>query len=126
MSRRTTRRARRLPARRLLYLAVFVGAALVGSAFVRVSLQDNALAREEAAARAQIVLLEAQQAALKADVAMRETPAYVEQQAHELGYVKPGEGLASVKDVAPRSSPQQAATPTETRLDRWLTLFFHP
>lgn len=126
MSRRRTR-ARRLPTRRLLYLALFVLAALVGSSFVRVTLHDNALAREAAAVRAEILMLEAQQAALNAEIAMRETDAYVEQKARELGYVKPGEGLASVRGgTAARSGSNAEARPAASRMERWLSLFFHP
>jgi cell division protein FtsB len=117
-----------LPRRRLLYLAVLIGAAIVGSAFVRVTLQDNALARESLATRGEIAMLEAQQSYLQAEIATRQTPAYVEQKAHELGYVKPGEGLASVRDA----NPVPAATPKTAdvkvalvaRVQRWLALFF--
>jgi cell division protein FtsB len=124
MSRRRSR-ARRLPTRRLLYLAIFIIAALVGSSFVRVTLQDNALAREAAAVRAEILLLEAQQAALHAEIAMRETDAYVEQKARELGYVKPGEGLASVRGgTTPRSASNADGGRESSRLERWLSLFF--
>ena len=129
MSRRRTR-ARRLPRRRLLYLAVLVGAALVGSAFVRVTLQDNALARESLATRAQIAMLETQQSYLQAQVAARETSAYIEQKAHEYGYVKPGEGLASVRDAAPQQTniarePDGRETAI-ARVQRWFAFFFHP
>ncbi len=126
MSRRRTR-ARRLPTRRLLFLAIFLLAALVASSFVRVTLQDNALAREAAGARAEIGLLEAQQAGLKAEIVMHQTDAYVEQKARELGYVKPGEGLASVRDATTaRSSAAIASQTSMSRLQRWLSLFLHP
>lgn len=126
MSRGRTR-ARRLPTRRLVYLAIFVLAGLVGSSFVRVTLQDNALARETAGVRAELVVLEAQQAVLRADLAMRKTDAYVEQKAREQGYVKPGEGLASVRDGTPaRASERAVADGLGSRLLRWLALFFHP
>jgi len=124
MSRARTRRARRLPTRRLVYLAVFVLAALVGSAFVRVTLQDNALAREAAGMQAEIAVLEAQQAMLRGEVALRSTPAYVEQKARDLGYVKPGEGLATVREDPTRAASAGTASASETRLERWLRLFF--
>lgn len=125
MSRRRTRRAS-VP-RRLLHLALFLLAVLVGSSFVRITLQDHALAREAAGVRAEIAIFEVQQAALRAEVALRQTDGYVEQKARELGYVKPGEGLAAVRD-APRASPNAGKTPTttSTRFQRWLALFFHP
>ena len=113
--------------RRLLYLALFLLAVLVGSSFVRITLQDRALAREAAGVWAEIALLEVQQAAQRAEVALRQTDAYVEQKARELGYVKPGEGLAAVRD-APRASPNAGATQTttSTRFQRWLALFLRP
>ncbi len=126
MSRRRTR-ARRLPTRRLLYLALFLLAALVGWSFLRVTLQENALARETARVRADIALLQAQQAGLRAEVLGRETDAYVEQKARELGYVKPGEGLASLRDATPARQPRAATPPNApSRIERWLALFFHP
>lgn len=128
MSRRR-RGSRRLPTKRLAYVAVLVAAALVGSAFVRVTLHDNALAREALAVRGQIAMLEAQQAMLNAEIATRETPAYVEQKARDYGYVKPGEGLASVRDATPRQTATgRAAEPRDilmARLQRWLALFWH-
>ena len=129
MSRRRTR-PQRLPTRRLVFLAALIGAALVGSAFVRVTLQDNALAREAVGVQGQIAMLEAQQAVLNAQIATQQTPAYIEQKAREHGYVKPGEGLASVRDAAPQQTRTTAAPDAKEtvieRLQRWLALFFHP
>ena len=128
MSRRRTR-SRRFSTRRLAYLALLIGAAVVGSAFVRVTLQDNALAREMLATRAQIAMLETQQSYLQAEVAQRGTASYIEQQARELGYVKPGEGLASVRDAAPTQTHPATPDANETviaRISRWLALFLHP
>lgn len=102
-------------------------AALVGSSFVRVTLQDNALAREAAGVQAEIALLEAQRAMLDGELALRKTDAYVEYKARESGYVRPGEGLASVRDVTPvRASDAAAPDGVTARLGRWLALFFHP
>ncbi|HYY55293.1 MAG TPA: septum formation initiator family protein [Candidatus Dormibacteraeota bacterium] len=129
MSRRRTR-SRKLPTRRLVYLAVLIGAALVGSAFVRVTLQDNALAREALAVRGQIAMLEAQQSYLQAQVATRETPEYIRQKAREFGYVQQGEGLASVRDgaVVPsgRTTGSDGNASVLARVQRWIALFFHP
>lgn len=126
MSRRRTR-AHRLPTRRLVFLAIFVLAGLVGSSFVRVTVQDNALARDTAGVQAEIALLEARQAMLRADLTMRQTDAYVEQKAREQGYVKPGEGLASVRDATPaQTSERSVSEGVVSRLGRWLALFFHP
>ena len=126
MSRSRTRR-RRFPARRLVYLALFILAALVGSSFVRVTLQDNALGREAAGVRGEIAVLELQQAGLKAEVAIRASDAYVEQKARDLGYVKPGEGLASVRDANPATDARAVTTASlSSRIERWLALFFHP
>lgn len=112
-----------------MYLGILVVAALVGSAFVRVTLLDNAVAKESLAVRGQIGLLEAQRSYLQAEVAMRETPEYVVTKARELGYVKPGEGLASVRDASPAQTSQSRGADTKdslnARLQRWLALFFH-
>ncbi len=126
MSRRRTR-ARRLPTRRLVYLALFLLAALVGSSFVRVTLLDKALALESAGVRAELAGLEAQRTVLETQVAVHASDAFVQQKARELGYVKPGEGLASVRDApAVRETRVATSTNAPSRLERWLALFFHP
>ena len=75
-------------------------------------------------------MLEAQQAVLNAQIATQQTPAYIEQKAREHGYVKPGEGLASVRDAAPQQTRTTAAPDVREslfeRMQRWIALFFHP
>lgn len=125
-SRRRTRRERSRT-KRVLFLAIFVGAALIGYTFVRVTVQDHALAREAAAARAEIAVLELQQAALKAEISVKQSETYVEQAARQLGYVRPGEGLVTVSgDGAKATTANDSAAPRSSRLARWLALFFSP
>ncbi len=121
MSRRRSRRER-FRTRRVLFAAVFLGAALVGYTFVRITIQDHAIAREIAATRAEIAALGLQQGSLRAQIGLRQTDEYLEQKARELGYVRPGEGL--VTTGSPASAPQSAREPGSTRLGRWLALFF--
>lgn len=125
-SRRRTRRERSRT-RRALFLALFVGATLIGYTFVRITVQDHAIVREAAAARAEIGLLELQQAALRAQIGVRQSDEYVEQKARELGYVRPGEGLVTVgQPPAAASVGDKAQTTPKSRFARWLALFFAP
>lgn len=123
-AKRTRRKAR--ATRRLLYVAILASVVLVGANFVRVTAQARSLDREVAGIGAEIAVLAVQQAALREQLAVRQTDAYVEQKAHELGYVRPGEGLASLRDRSSTPSSSASASGLDTRLDRWLALFFHP
>lgn len=112
--------------RRLVSLALFCGAALVGSNFVRITLQDDQLARELSAVRAEIAMLEAERATWQAQIALRQTEAYIEEKARELGYVRRGEALVVVNDATPSSRPTTAPRDDSigARLARWYALFF--
>lgn len=127
MSRRRTK-PERLRTRRLVCLAVFLGASLVGANFARITAREHALAREIAGVQADIVLLELQNAALKLEVERRGTSDYVVQKARELGYVRPGEGLAAVKDSR-RSTTTAPSVATRgelvARIARWIALFLY-
>jgi cell division protein FtsB len=118
-----------LPRRRLVFLAALLAAALIGSAFARVTLQDNALGREALGVRGQIAMLEAEQSYLRAQIATRETRDYIVTKARDYGYVQQGEGLASVRDASPRQSlTPEAPDPRQllvARIQRWIALFFH-
>ena len=113
-----------------MYLAVLIGAALAGSAFVRVTLQDNALAREALAVRGQIAMLEAQGSYLRAEIATRQTREYITEKARDYGYVQQGEGLASVRDASPAAQIDARMHPPDQtllmRLQRWVALFTGP
>lgn len=125
MSRRRTRR-RLLRTRRLVFLAVFVIAALVGANFVRVVAQEQALAREKVTVLANIAMLEVQNAVLQREIERRKTTEYIEQKARELGYVKLGEGLATLRGGVP--APEQTtntARDSDSRLARWLRFFLN-
>lgn len=110
-----------------MFLAVALFAALVGSAFARITTQESALAREAAIARAEIVALEVKKAALEIEIGVRKSDAFIEEQARVLGYVRPGEGLAAVK-VEPMSksgAPSRMSDADLTaRIARWFFFFF--
>jgi cell division protein FtsB len=112
--------------RRLLSLFLFCAAALIGSNFVRITLQDDQLSRELAAVRSEIAMLESERGAWEAQIALRQTEAYIEQKARELGYVRRGEALVIVNDAA-TASPVATLRRDDSlgaRLSRWLALFF--
>lgn len=127
MSRKRTS-ARHGRTRRLVFLAVFVGASLVGANFARITAREHALGREMAGVQADIALLELQNAALRIEVERRKTNEYIVQKARELGYVRPGEGLAALRSAARSSETPLAVTQPDlrARLERWLHLFLRP
>lgn len=85
--------------------------------------RGGALAREEAAVRAEIAYLELRRAALEAEVALRYTDAYIERKARELGYVRPGEGLATLRE-RPRAAGFGGSDEVSSRIARWIAVFF--
>lgn len=83
------------------------------------------LAREAAMVQAEIAYLELRRAALEAEVALRQTDAYIERKARELGYVRPGEGLAALRERPQRASVAPEAE-VSSRVAAWIRLFFGP
>lgn len=101
---------------------VLVAGLLLAAAFVAVAVPGNAVARDAEALRAEIAQLQVSLADKQAAAAQRRTDQYVLDQAHELGFVRPGEALVSVRtDEGAQGGPVAPQAPT--RFQRWLALF---
>ena len=106
----------------LAVVLLFAGL-MLASAFVAIEAQRNALAREAASLQQQIQAGNAQLARQQADIAEKQTDAYVIDKARDYGYVKPGEALIGVqRDALPVAAAPAASGPT--RLQKWIALFF--
>ena len=98
---------------------------VLAAAFVGLTVQGNALTREIAAYRADIVADQAQHDGLAAQIANQKTADYVREKARDYGYIAPNESLISVRRDG-QASDALARTVSEgpTRIARWLAFFF--
>ena len=110
-------------ARPAVALTLLAAVLLLTAAFVGLAVQTNAIAREAAALRADIVAEQLRYAALEAQATEKKTDAYVVDRARDYGFVKPGEGLIAVERQRTDGAPAGPARVT-SRLGRWLALFF--
>ena len=110
-------------ARPSLAMLLLIAGLLLASAFVAIEIQRNALARQAAVYRADIVAAEATHSQLAADVATKKTDDYVANRARDYGYVLPGEALIGVQQG--RTAPVAVVTvPGTSRVQKWIALFF--
>lgn len=128
MMRAMSRRRGRSPLARIgrpLVSLGLLGAGLVLSgAFVGIAIRQNAVRADAQAAQQGIEAELAKNAELKAEIARRQTDAFVIDRARDLGYVRPGEGLIAV-ERGPSGEPVVRVNASDGgRLGRWLALFF--
>jgi hypothetical protein len=106
-----------------LAMLLLLAGLLLASAFVAIEIQRNALARQAAGYRAEIVAAQTQNAQLGADVATKKTDDYVMNKARDFGYVLPGEALIGVQHDA--TAPVAVSSgPSVSRVQKWIALFF--
>ncbi len=128
MMRRVPRRSRRSPlaryGRTLASLGLLAAGLVLSGAFVGLAIRGNAVRQDVRSAQQQISREQARNAQLEAEVAERQTDAYVIDKARELGYVRPGEGLIAV-ERGPGGEPVVRVNASDGgRLGRWIALFF--
>jgi cell division protein FtsB len=121
------RRDRRGPrtGRWLAALALSLGGLVLAAAFVGITVQGNAIAREIAGYHADISAAQAEQAARRAHIGEQQTPDYVREKARDYGYIGPNESLIAVERSGQTSDPSMRAAPASfSRIARWITFFF--
>jgi len=121
------RRERRGPrtGRWLAALALSLGGLVLAAAFVGITVQGNAIAREIAGYHADIATAHAEQAARTAHIVEQQTPDYVREKARDYGYIGPNESLIAVERSGQTSGqPSQAAPASFARVARWISFFF--
>jgi cell division protein FtsB len=98
---------------------------VLAAAFVGLTVQGNAIAREIAAYRNDLTADQAQYDALNAQIANQKTADYVQQKARDYGYIAPNESIIAVQRD-PQTSDGLARTVREgpSRIARWFTFFF--
>ena len=129
MGRRMTDRrrpaARRSAGRSVIAVALCLAGLVLASAFLGVTVQGNALARETAAVRGEIAAEQARRVQLDARIDLQNTPDYITQKARDFGYIGPNETLIVVQRDAQAAAPPSARSVSPlSRLARWVAFFF--
>ena len=98
---------------------------VLAAAFVGLTVQGNAIAREIAGYHNDIAADQALQEALAAKIADQKTADYVQQKARDFGYIGPNESLLSVqRDGQASDALSRTVSEGPSRIARWFTYFF--
>jgi len=98
---------------------------VLAAAFVGLTVQGNAIAREIAAYRSDILADQAEHDGLAAQIANQKTADYVQQKARDYGYIGPNETLISVqRDSQPSDAFARTVSEGPSRIARWFAFFF--
>jgi cell division protein FtsB len=98
---------------------------VLAAAFVGLTVQGNAIAREIAGYHNDIAAERAEYAGLASQIANQKTADYVQEKARDYGYIGANESLISVQRDG-QASDALARTVSEgpSRVARWFTFFF--
>jgi len=125
----SSRHRRRSPrvrfGRSLAAVSLALAGLVLAAAFVGLTVQGNAIAREIAGYHNDLVADQAQYNALTAQIANQKTADYVQQKARDYGYIAPNESIIAVQRDG-QASDALARTVREgpSRIARWFSFFF--
>jgi len=98
---------------------------VLAAAFVGLTVQGNAIAREIAGYHSDIAAEQAEYAGLSAQIANQKTADYVQQKARDYGYIGANESLLSVqRDGQASDALARGVSEGPSRIVRWFTFFF--
>ena len=98
---------------------------VLAAAFVGLTVQGNALAREIAAYKNDLATERAQQDAWTAQIANQKTADYVQQKARDYGYIGPNESFIAVqRDGQASDASTRTRSEGPSRVARWFAFFF--
>jgi cell division protein FtsB len=125
----SSRHRRRSPRVRFGRSVAAVSLALAGlvlaAAFVGLTVQGNAIAREIASYHNDLAADQARNAALTTQIANQKTADYVQQKARDYGYIAPNESIIAVqRDGQAANALARTVRESPSRIARWLTFFF--
>jgi cell division protein FtsB len=126
VSSRHRRRSSRVRFGRTVAAVTLALAGLVlAAAFVGLTVQGNAIAREIAAYKNDVATERAQQGASTAQIANQKTADYVQQKARDYGYIAPNESIIAVqRDGQASNALARTVSEGPSRVARWFTFFF--
>jgi cell division protein FtsB len=125
----SSRHRRRSPRVRFGRSVAAVSLALAGlvlaAAFVGLTVQGNAIAREIASYHNDLAADQARNAALTTQIANQKTTDYVQQKARDYGYIAPNESIIAVqRDGQATNALARTVRESPSRIARWFTFFF--
>jgi cell division protein FtsB len=98
---------------------------VLAAAFVGLTVQGNALAREIAGYRSDIVADQAQHDGLAAQIANQKTADYVREKARDYGYIAPNESIIALqRDGQASDALARVVSEGPSRIARWFAFFF--
>jgi cell division protein FtsB len=111
--------------RSLAAVALALAGLVLAAAFVGLTVQGNAIAREIAGYHNDLAADQAQNESLAAQIANQKTADYVKQKARDYGYIAPNEAILAVQRDG-QTSDALARTVSEgpSRIARWFAFFF--
>jgi len=120
------RRSRRVRfGRSLAAVSLALAGLVLAAAFVGLTVQGNAIAREIAGYRSDIVADQAQHDALAAQIANQKTADYVQRKARDYGYIAPNESIIAVqRDGQASDALARVVSEGPPRIGRWFAFFF--
>lgn len=111
--------------RTVLAVAICLSGLVLAAAFLPITMQANAIARESAGYRADIGAAEAEHVARTAQIATQRTADYVTQKARDFGFIGPNESLISIqRDGQASDTLSRAVGEGPSRIARWAAFFF--
>jgi cell division protein FtsB len=126
VSSRHKRQSRRVRfGRSLAAVSLALAGLLLAAAFVGLTVQGNAIAREIAGYHSDIVADQAQYNRLTAQIANQKTADYVQQKARDYGYIAPNESIIAVqRDGQATDALARTVRDGPSRIARWFSFFF--
>jgi cell division protein FtsB len=126
VSSRQRRRSLRLRlGRNLAAVSLALAGLVLAAAFVGLTVQGNAIAREIAGYRSDLAADQAQYDGLAAEIANQKTSDYVRQKARDYGYIGPTESIIAVqRDGQASDALARTVSQGPSRIARWFTYFF--
>ncbi len=126
MSSRHRRRSPRVRfGRSLAAISLALAGLVLAAAFVGLTVQGNAIAREIAGYHSDIVADQAQYNGLTAQIANQKTADYVQQKARDYGYIAPNESIIAVqRDGQATDALARTVRDGPSRIARWFSFFF--
>lgn len=98
---------------------------VLSAAFVGLTVQGNAIAREIAGYRSDIRADQATNASLAAEIQRQNTADYVREKARDYGYIAPNESLIEVqRDGQASDALTRVVSEGPSRVARWFAFFF--
>jgi cell division protein FtsB len=106
-------------------VALALAGLVLSAAFVGLTVQGNAIAREIAGYRSDILFEQATNATLATQIQRQNTADYVREKARDYGYIAPNESLIEVqRNGQATDALSRTVSEGPSRIARWFTFFF--